>query len=201
MKIGIFGGAFNPVHSGHMKLACEFADKLILDKLLFIPTANPPHRSGKDLINGQERIKMLELAIGDNALFEVSDIEFRLKDKSYTYNTLIELQKLYSGARFYLIVGADQFFNFDKWYRYKDILSLADICTIARENDGERQMLLDRSKALEGLDMSRFHLSDANAYKVSSSQIRQMIKNGEDCSAYLPEPVYDYIKEKEFYIV
>lgn len=201
MKIGVFGGAFNPVHSGHMKLACEFADKLMLDKVLFIPTAKPPHRSDKDLISGAERIKMLELAIGDNSLFEISDIEFRLKDKSYTYNTLIELQKHYIGARFYLIVGADQFFNFDKWYRYEDILSLADICTIARENDGEKQMLLNKAEALDGLNINRFHLSDANAYKVSSSQIRQMIKNGEDCSQYLPEPVYNYIKEKGFYIV
>ena len=136
MRIGIFGGAFNPVHNGHLNIADSFYEDLSLDKLLFIPTAKPPHKSDEGLLSGEDRVNMLRLAV-ENKPYEISTIEFERNDKSYTYDTLIELKKLYPDSEFFLIIGADQFIHFDKWYRYSDILDMVTLCTSARE----RQLL------------------------------------------------------------
>lgn len=93
LKIGIFGGAFNPVHNGHLNLAKHYLDELGLDKILFIPTNIPPHKSNEDFAGRKDRFNMLRLAIKPYDKFEVSDIEFKRDGKSYTYDTLLELKK------------------------------------------------------------------------------------------------------------
>lgn len=200
-KIGIFGGAFNPVHNGHLNLAKHYLDELSLDKLLFIPTNIPPHKSNEDFAPKEDRLNMLKLAIGEFEKFEISDIEFKIEGKSYTYLTLLELKKIYSNAEFYLIIGADQIFNFDKWYKYKEILSLITLCTSARENEKEKAEILNFASRLDGLDMNKFKLLTSPVLKVSSSEIRQKIKNGEDFSALVPAKVYDYIIKRRIYNV
>ena len=100
-KIGVFGGAFNPVHNGHINLALHYFNELELDKILFIPTASPPHKSDDDFAPKEDRINMLSLAISSFDKFEISDIEFKLTGKSYTYLTLSELEKIYKNAEFY----------------------------------------------------------------------------------------------------
>lgn len=102
LKIGIFGGAFNPVHNGHLNLAKHYLDELGLDKILFIPTNIPPHKSNEDFAGRKDRFNMLRLAIKPYDKFEVSDIEFKRDGKSYTYDTLLELKKIYKNAEFYL---------------------------------------------------------------------------------------------------
>ena len=119
MRIGIFGGAFNPVHNGHINLAKSYIESLSLDKLLVIPTANPPHKTALGLADKEDRLTMLSLAFSGVNKTEISDIEFRRTDKSYTYETIKELRKLYSCDDFFLIIGEDQFLSFDKWYQYE----------------------------------------------------------------------------------
>lgn len=198
MKIGIFGGAFNPVHYGHLNIADAFYEDLKLDKLLLIPTANPPHKSGAGLLSGEDRINMLRLAI-ENKPYEISTIEFERNDKSYTYNTLLELKKLYSEADLFLIIGADQIINFDKWYRYSDILDMVTLCASARENEEEKQIIIKSAQRL-GIQDS-FYMSSRAVLRVSSSEIRDKIKNGSDVSKLLPKKVFDYISEKGLYRV
>ena len=198
MRIGIFGGAFNPVHNGHLNLAETFFEDLSLDKLLFIPTAKPPHKSDAGLISGEDRVNMLRLAI-ENKPYEISTIEFNRTEKSYTYDTLVELKKLYPDSQFFLIIGADQFVNFDKWYRYEDILSMVTLCTSARENEEERQLIINSAQRLGIRDS--FYISSRPVLKVSSSEIRDKIKNGSDVSNLLPKKVSDYIFEKGLYRV
>lgn len=198
MKIGIFGGAFNPVHNGHLNIADAFYEDLKLDKLLLIPTANPPHKSGAGLLSGEDRINMLRLAI-ENKPYEISTIEFERNDKSYTYNTLLELKKLYPEADLFLIIGADQIINFDKWYRYSDILDMVTLCTSARENEEEKQLIIKSAQRL-GIQDS-FYMSSRAVLRVSSSEIRDKIKNGSDVSKLLPKKVFDYISEKGLYRV
>lgn len=196
MKIGVFGGAFNPVHNGHVNLAKSYIDILGLDKLLIIPTANPPHRLAEDFASAKDRFNMLSLAFSgvDNA--EISDIEFELGDKSYTYNTLVELQKIYPDSQFYLIIGQDQFLYFDKWYRYSDILKMATLCTAARE-ENSRQVIIDYAKkALGGV---KYFLADFAPYVVSSSEIRAKIKNNEPVSSLISAEVEQYIISKGLY--
>ena len=200
-KIGVFGGAFNPVHNGHINLALHYLNELELDKILFIPTASPPHKSDDDFAPKEDRINMLSLAISSFDKFEISDIEFKLTGKSYTYLTLSELEKIYENAEFYLIIGADQILHFDKWYKYKEILSLVTLCTSARENEKEKAEILSFASRLDGLDMNKFKLLTSPVLKVSSSEIRQKIKDGEDFSSLVPKKVYDYIIKRRIYNV
>ncbi len=198
MRIGIFGGAFNPVHNGHLNIADEFYEALGLDKLLFVPTANPPHKSGEGLLSREHRFNMLKLAV-ENKPYEISTIEFERSEKSYTYNTLVELKKLYPNADFFLIIGADQIINFDKWYRYSDILNMVTLCTAARENEEEKQLIIKSAERL-GIKES-FYMSSRAVMRVSSSEIRDLIKSGGDASVLLPKKVFDYISEKGLYRV
>ena len=193
MKIGIFGGAFNPVHNGHLNIADAFYEDLKLDKMLLIPTANPPHKSGAGLLSGDDRINMLRLAI-ENKPYEISTIEFERNDKSYTYNTLLELKRLYPEAELFLIIGADQIINFEKWYRYSDILDMVTLCASARESEEEKQIIIKSAQRLGIQD--RFYMSGRAVLRVSSSEIRDKIKNGSDVSKLLPKKVFDYISEK-----
>lgn len=201
LKIGIFGGAFNPVHNGHLNLAKHYLDELGLDKILFIPTNIPPHKSNEDFAGREDRFNMLRLAIKPYDKFEVSDIEFKRDGKSYTYDTLLELKKIYENAEFYLIIGADQLLHFDKWYKYKEILALVTLCTSARENEAEKAQIIDFASSLNGLDINKFKLLASPVLKVSSSEIRNKIKSGEDFSNLVPEKVYDYIIKRRIYNV
>lgn len=201
IKTGIFGGAFNPIHNGHLNLAKKYLAVLNLDRIIFIPTALPPHKTDRFLASKEDRFNMLELAISDCEEFEISDIEFQRQGKSYTYDTLCLLREKYPNDDFYLIIGADQFLTFNLWYRYRDILDIASICTAARENGNQREKIIYFSNKLDGLDKNRFHLLNSDAVEVSSSQVREKIKKGEDVSSLIPEKVYNYIVEKGLYSV
>lgn len=201
IKTGIFGGAFNPIHNGHLNLAKKYLEVLNLDRIIFIPTSLPPHKTDRFLASKEDRFNMLELAISDCDRLEISDIEFQRQGKSYTYDTLCLLREKYPNDDFYLIIGADQFLTFNLWYRYRDILDIASICTAARENGNQREKIIDFSNKLDGLDKNRFHLLNSDAVEVSSSQVREKIKKGEDVSSLIPEKVYNYIVEKGLYSV
>ena len=121
--------------------------------------------------------------------------------KSYTYDTLTELKKIYPLSNFYLIIGADQLFNFDKWYKYKEILSLVTLCTSAREYESEKAEMLDFANSLDALDKNKFFILKTPVLKVSSSEVREKIKRGEDVSSLLPKKVYNYIRERGLYNV
>ena len=199
MRLGIFGGAFNPVHNGHINLAKSYLNSLNLDKLLIIPTGNPPHRDAAGLADGKSRLDMLSLAFGGVDKIEVSDIEFQRKEKSYTYETVKEIRKIYADAEIFLIIGADQFLSFDKWYRYEDLLKEVVLCTAARE-ENMRDAIEAYAKVLLGGKYNYF-LADFSPIVVSSSEIREKLIKREDISQLVPEKVYEYIKDKELYIV
>ncbi len=208
MRIGIFGGAFNPVHNGHLKLI-EFQIRANqLDKVIIVPTALPPHKSADHLVDAEDRMNMLSLAVRDKNNFEtdvtdkleISDIEFKLKGKSYTYNTLKKLKKVYPSDDFFLLIGSDQFLAFKSWYRYKDILKMASVVAVAREEHEQEKL---RNFLLENQDdfLHNCALLIFKPVVVSSSEIREKVKNREDISSLVPEKVKEYIIEKELYIV
>lgn len=195
MRIGIFGGAFNPVHNGHLALAKHQIDALNLDKLLLIPTANPPHKSNVGLIDGQYRVDMLGLAFADFDNVEISTIEFESADKSYTYDTLVKLKALYPNDNFTLLIGSDQLFYFKKWYKYAEILDMVNVSAVVRLADE-----VDKAKAFikdESLDIS---LTLQPPFEVSSTEIRDKVKAGLDISNLVPISVANYIKENGLYV-
>lgn len=197
MKIGLYGGAFNPVHNGHLALAEHFKNALELERLIFIPTHVPPHKSGDGLASGEHRINMLSLALSGLDYCSVSDIEFRREGKSYTYDTVCELKKIYPDDEFFLIVGADQYFDFQKWYRADDLLRQVTVCSAARENNQYRQMLEYKSKHD---NMQNTVVCNFDVTEISSSKIRNMISTGQSVTEFVPDSVLRYIKENNLYV-
>lgn len=203
MNIAIFGGAFNPVHNGHVHLIRELTriNNTIVpfDKIILIPTANPPHKSSSGLISGEHRINMLNLAFSDYDNVEISTIEFESKEKSYTYHTIKKLKKQYPNDDLTLLIGSDQLFNFDKWYKYDKILELADVQAITRE-ERQRQAVADFQNSNKDNDLSKISVLVAKPVVVSSTEIREKVKNGEDISDLVPAEVEQYIKDNNLYV-
>ena len=197
MKTGIFGGAFNPVHSGHIKLAKNYLDALSLDRIIFIPTSVAPHKSSSEFASGEDRLNMLSLATRGISEFEISDIEFNRQGKSYTYDTLCELKGVYAEDEFFLIMGSDQFLYFNNWYKAREIAALATVCTAAR-NSEDYKKLLDFKRKNDYLKNAM--VCDFDVFEISSSQIREMIKNKISVSKFLPGAVEKYIKDNELYV-
>ncbi len=190
MKIGLFGGTFNPVHNGHVNLVKNFKEKLNLDKVLVIPTATPPHKQAKNLASAEDRINMCKLAFGSMA--EVSDIEISRGGRSYTVETLEELKKIYKEDDFYFLVGSDMLLSFKRWYRWEDILSMCTLCATDRNNE-------ESCRDADEDFFNKIIFCDFDKFVISSSEIREKINLKEDISSLIPKEVMDYINEKGLY--
>ena len=191
MKIGVFGGTFNPPHNGHVRLAKAAADELKLDKLLVIPSCIPPHKIAAKLADGQERLEMCRLAFGCDPRFEVSPMELERGSRSYTVETLRELKALYPDSELYFIVGSDMLESFDKWYLWQEILSLSVLCAASRE-EGYSPDLSRFGKLAE-----RIKIITLDPLEVSSTQIRNSA--GEVSPELLDPKVAAYIREHGLY--
>lgn len=191
MKIGVFGGTFNPPHNGHVRLAKAAVDQLKLDKLLVIPSCIPPHKIAAKLADGQERLEMCRLAFGCDPRFEVSPMELERGSRSYTVETLRELKALYPDSELYFIVGSDMLESFDKWYLWQEILSLSVLCAASREEGYSPD--LSRFGKLAG----RIKIITLDPLEVSSTQIRNSA--GAVSPELLDPKVAAYIREHGLY--
>jgi nicotinate-nucleotide adenylyltransferase len=201
MKVGIFGGTFNPIHKGHTEAAYAFLRCVNPDKLLVIPTKIPPHKAIKGDDDPEIRLEMTRRAFSENGEYdkrvEVSDIEIRSEGKSYTYYTLQKLKSM-GYDDFYLYCGTDMLLSFDSWFRFEDILSM---CTLAYASRLESAC----PEASEKITMLRERYSakiieiPLDPIEISSSEIREMIHKGEDAAAYLSSPVLRFIDERGLY--
>lgn len=128
-RIGIFGGSFDPVHLGHIKITEEFISKFQLDKCILVPTGISPFKSDEsDLpMSGKHRIEMLKLVFGDSSSYEISDYESKTKDVNYTIDTLRHIQNLNYNCELFLLIGKDQAVRFNKWKDYKSIYEIASL--------------------------------------------------------------------------
>ena len=197
MKIGVFGGTFNPVHNGHIRIAKLYFEKLGLDKLIVIPTNIPPHKTVSDMVDSADRLNMLRLAFEDYPNVEISDIELNMSGKSYTVNTISALKAIYPNDELYLIVGGDMFLCFESWKEYKKILSMCTLCTAPREIN-EFNALKEYQKKIDPENKNTIIL-DADVLVLSSSEIRKKIKNGADLDNLLPKKALEYINQKGLY--
>ncbi|MCC8022429.1 MAG: nicotinate-nucleotide adenylyltransferase [Clostridiales bacterium] len=199
MKVGIFGGTFNPVHNGHVNLAVGFQEQLRLDRVELIPANAPPHKEAADLAGGADRLAMLELAFSGRPDFFVSGRELRRGGASYTVETLEQYRREHPDWTLYLIIGEDMLFSFHQWYRYDRILELARLSVAqraGRERTGEM-----RRYASEVLQLSRdaYDVGEFEQVVLSSSGIRARIRAGQPIRNLVPEAVADYIEEKGLY--
>ena len=195
MRIGIYGGAFNPVHKGHVKLAEEIKEKAHLDKIIIMPSGLSPHKSSGQLIDSEHRLEMCRLAF-DKEYFEVSDLEIRREGKSYTVDTVTELKSVYPNDELYLVMGSDMLLSFHKWYRYEDILSAVTICATTRQGDiSTAELRRDFADVLK----KDVIIIDFEPFECSSTQVRDAILEGADASSLVGEKVMAYISEKALY--
>jgi len=185
MNIGIFGGAFNPIHFGHLILAQSAKEEYLLDKVLFVVSVNPPH---KDSINVsfEDRFNMVSLAVKDNSVFEVSDIEKEIEGPSYTYYVLQKIKDKYVDNNYFLIIGQDEANYFDKWFKYEEILKMCKVIVGARETD------------LPPNNLSFDYITMPNI-DISSSDLREKIKNNKSVLYFMPDTVAFYINNKDLY--
>ncbi len=194
MKIGVYGGSFDPPHKGHLLLAQNLKEKCGAEKVLIIPAASSPFKDGTKALDF-DRIKMCQLTFTDS-FFEVSDIEIKRGGKSYTVDTLREIKKLYPDSELYLFMGEDMLLSFDKWYKYEEILSLCTITAACRNEDKEN---LSKMKAFaENTGYAdKILIFDCDPIEISSSQIREAVKEAK--SLNITEAVNEYIKSKGLY--
>lgn len=191
-KTGIFGGAFNPVHNGHVRLAEEAVKQLKLRKLLIIPTYVSPHKH-TELLPYEDRAEMCRRAFGHIPGAEVSDIEVRLGGTSYSINTIRALKELYPDESFFLLIGGDMLFSFEKWYRYESILKEVKVCAAARDGDSLADMMEYAN------ELGRIKVLSTQVVEMSSTEVREKAAAGGDISGMVPQGVADYIREKGLY--
>lgn len=196
--IAMYGGSFNPIHLGHTQLAEYFLDKLPLDKLLLIPDGKPPHKSDKAMISAEHRFNMCKLAVNNITNIEVSDIEIKRAGKSYTVDTLRQLELIYPNAQLFLIMGADMFLSLHSWKNYEEIFSRAIICAVPREND-DIDELIKYSKSMECYSI-RTIISDKFMMNVSSTEIRNNIANSIPVTGMVGKEVEQYIYKNKLYL-
>ncbi len=198
MRIGIFGGTFNPPHLGHKRLAEEMKEKARLDKIIIMPTFTPPHKKGSDLASEKDRLNMCRLLFKEGC-YQVSDLEITRGGKSYTVDTVTELKKLYPDDELFLIIGSDMLLSFDRWYRFEDILDNVTLCVATRENDISAEDLLSYAKDKLKLDTEDIVISTVDAFVCSSTQVRNLIKEEGSTEGILDKGVKGYIDFRRLY--
>lgn len=209
-KIGILGGTFDPVHKGHLAVARSVRDRYRLDQILFIPAFSPPHKEG-ELTPFSHRVSMLEECLKYEDRMTVSILEAERHAPSYTVETLQELHQRMQATCFYLIMGADMFVEIELWYRFSDLFELAHIIVVARPGISMDRVVFQASRLPGGFmydrdkkewkrgDGAMIFYYDEIEESVSSSEIRERLKQAMPVSDSITEPVQRYIREKGLY--
>ncbi|MBI4682102.1 MAG: nicotinate (nicotinamide) nucleotide adenylyltransferase [Nitrospirae bacterium] len=211
MKIGIYGGTFNPIHYGHLRTAEEVFDILLLDKVLFIPSGKTPFDK-PDIEKAEYRYEMVRKAVKGNRRFEVTDMEVRRRGRSYTVDTIKRLRNKYRGSELYFILGIDTFLDLPCWKQPDILIDQTNLVVISRP--GYAFIDLAASPYLEGISrntlreldkgkMNMFsfsisgkrkgYLCNVTGLNISASRIRSLVRSGKEIKYLLPDSVKSYI--------
>ena len=191
MKIGLYFGTFNPIHVGHLTIANHMAEYSDLDQVWFVVTPHSPFKKKSSLLDNHHRYQMVDRAVEDYPNLRASDIEFNLPQPNYTINTLVYLEEKYPDYEFALIMGEDNLKSFHKWKNYEGILERHHIYVYPRISEGQRETHFDNHH--------KIHKVEAPIMELSSTFIRNAIKEGKNIRPMLPEHVWSYLDEMNFY--
>lgn len=197
MNIGIYGGTFDPVHKGHVRMLQNIVERTKLGKVIILPDRIPPHKQADGLVSGEHRAQMCRIAFSDFENTEVSDWEIKREGKSYSVITLRHMSEVYAGDRLYFIMGSDMLMSFERWYRYEEILSLSGLICVSR-CDEDTPLLEEYANRLRAKG-GEIIIVDAQPFEVSSTEIRRRLKTGVDCSDIMDSRVLEYIRENKLY--
>lgn len=191
MKVGLYFGTFNPIHVGHLIIANHLAENSDLDQIWLVVTPQSPFKKKQSMLDNYQRLEMVYRATKDYTNLYPSDIEFNLPQPNYTINTLAYLQEKYPEKTFSLIMGEDNLKSFHKWKNYQLILENHDIYVYPRLSEGTVETQFDGHQ--------KIHHINAPIIQLSSTFIRKAIKSGQNIRPMLPEHVWEYVDEMNFY--
>jgi len=196
MKIGIFGGSFNPVHNGHIHLAESAVSEFMLDKVYFVPSGISPHRSSAEYVSGADRLEMLRLASLNYPEFEVCDYEIKSERISYTYYTVEHFRKNFPDDELFLLIGSDMLMIFETWNNFEEIMKNTVLAVISR-HEGDIRKLEEKAEYLSRY--GKILIGKSLPVELSSTDIRKKIAKNQNFSCYLDENVVQYIRLKKLY--
>jgi nicotinate-nucleotide adenylyltransferase len=213
MRLAVIGGTFNPIHYGHLRAAEEVRESLGVDKILFIPASTPPHKTGEPGVPPAARLEMVRLAVEDNPGFEVSDIEIKRGGRSYTIDTVRSLKSEGTvSLKVFLVIGSDSFNDITTWCEYEELLRLASFVVVTRpgyavKTPGEvlpvelaRKFWYDSSAGVfMNSDGNTITYQPTTLFDISSSEIRDKVREGKSIRYLLPRAVEDYIRARRLY--
>ena len=190
-RLGILGGTFDPIHSGHLILAEQLKEELKLQKVIFIPSANPPHKENCPISSAKDRLQMVKIAIRDNPDFLISDIELKRKGKSYTIDTLTRIVKLYKDSELFFLLGSDAINELQDWKEPEKIFQKVKVVIALRPG-------FDRINP-ENRFVKRSLLIPINGLNISSTQVRERVRQGKSIRYLVPQGVEEFIQSKNLY--
>jgi nicotinate-nucleotide adenylyltransferase len=200
MRLGVFGGTFNPVHLGHLILAEQCREQGRLDQVLFIPAARPPHKQDKALAGYAQRVEMLALAVSGHAAFRIDELEKDRPGPSFTVDTLAELQERHPEAELFLIIGSDTLHDLRLWHQPNRVLELAGLLVVPRSGwvvpgaeDVRRTLALPEEFPL------RYQSCDIPRVDIASRDLRRRIAEGRSVRYLMPRAVEAYVHDKGLY--
>lgn len=193
-KIIIYGGAFNPPHLGHLHCVNFMKKHFPEFHIVLVPTGVPPHKSVEALLSKEDRLHMLELAFGADKGVSICQFELESKVDNYTINTIEYFQQKFHCSKMMLLIGSDQFLNFTKWHRYEEIVACCQLLVMARKQDD-----IHKINELKNQFNGKAKVFVEDILSVSSTEIREKIKKGENTQRWLAEQVSDYIDDHHFY--
>ncbi|NLK74867.1 MAG: nicotinate-nucleotide adenylyltransferase [Clostridiales bacterium] len=198
-KVGIMGGTFNPIHFGHLILAETAYEEIGLDRILFMPSKNPPHKDSTEVISEEHRLKMVELAVQGNPHFQLSTIELDREGTTYTVDTLAQLTKENPNTDYYFILGADSLIKLETWKNCQGVLDLCTVVVAGRDDlkTEDIQLKIQYYKDKYG---ARIITLNMQSYELSSGFLRDRISKGKSIQYYVPEKVKDYILSNFLYM-
>lgn len=198
-RIGVLGGTFDPIHLGHLILAEQSADQFELDKVLIMPSGISYFKEKRGILPAKDRFAMVKAAVASNHRFEASDLEMKRPGKTYTADTITELNKLYPDDQIYFITGADTLFQMDTWHDPQRIFAGCHILVAVR-NESSIESLKSCIKDYEIKFGARINLLHTTEIDVSSTMIRKNISEGKSVRYYLPDQVIEYIVKNKLYL-
>lgn len=192
-KLGVFGGSFNPIHNGHIYIVNKVKDMLGLDDIIFIPTGIAPHKDNRDFAAKEHRFNMVKLAI--DGKFQISDIEIKTDKVCYAVDTMSEINKIYKDDELYYIIGADSLVSFMQWKEPLKLFKMLHIVVVNRDGT-DIDKVAEQYRKDYGAKITICHIDE---YNVSSTEIREMIRNEGTCNGLVPEKTEKYIIENKLY--